>query len=93
MTIKYNRFALFPHTCSKCEKSFWLEPYKHFKMDEYKGIVCVMYVMNICKECSDKIENERMNDADKEVSVMSNYEKERISGALNYKDKNGKVRE
>ena len=57
MTIKYNRFALFPHTCSRCEKSFWLEPYKRFKFDEYKAIACVTYVTTICKECSDKLAN------------------------------------
>ena len=64
MTIKYNRFALFPHTCSKCEKSFWLEPYKHFKVDEYKGIICATYIMNICKECSAEVENNEVGDTD-----------------------------
>lgn len=64
MTIKYNRFALFPHTCSRCERSFWLEPYKHFKIDEYKAIVCCTYVTNICKECSAKVENNEAGDID-----------------------------
>ena len=62
MTIKYNRFALFPHTCSKCEKSFWLEPYKHFKVDEYKVFGCITYITNICKECSAEVENNEVGD-------------------------------
>lgn len=64
MTIKYNRFALFPHTCSRCEKSFWLEPYKHFKMDTYQAFGCVTYVTNICKECSAKVRNDEVGDTD-----------------------------
>lgn len=33
MTIKNNRFAILPHTCSRCERTFWLEPYKHYKIE------------------------------------------------------------
>ena len=64
MRIKYNRFALFPHTCSRCEKSFWLEPYKHFKVNEYKVFGCVTYITNICKECSTEVENNEESDTD-----------------------------
>ena len=64
MKIKYNRFALFPHTCSEGEKSFWLEPYKHFKVDEYKVFGCITYVTNICKECSAKVRNNEDGDTD-----------------------------
>ena len=64
MTIKYNRFALFPHTCSRCEKSFWLEPYKHFKMDAYQAFGCVTYITNICKECSAEVKSNEVGDTD-----------------------------
>ena len=64
MTIKYNRFALFPHTCSRCEKSFWLEPYKHFKMESYQAFGCIEYITNICKECSAKVRNDKAGDTD-----------------------------
>lgn len=55
MEIKYNRFALLPHTCSECKKSFWLEPYKYYKISEERMMGIVDYKMSICKECSDKI--------------------------------------
>jgi hypothetical protein len=64
MTIKYNRFALFPHTCSECGKSFWLEPYKRFKVDEYKVFGCITYITNICKECNAKVESNKAGDTD-----------------------------
>lgn len=28
MILRYNRFALIPHTCNQCEKIFWLEWYR-----------------------------------------------------------------
>ena len=56
MKIKYNRFALLPHTCSKCEKVFWLEPYKHYKVESFSFTGCVEYVTNICKECNEAFE-------------------------------------
>jgi len=55
MEIKYNRFALLPHTCSKCEKSFWLEPYKHYKVTEFRLTGIIDFKTNICKECAKKI--------------------------------------
>jgi len=55
MEIKYNRFALLPHTCAECEKSFWLEPYKYYKISEERMMGIVDYKTHICKECSDKI--------------------------------------
>ena len=56
MKINYNRFALLPHTCSECEKTFWLEPYKHYKIERFSMVGCVEYVTNICKECNEKFE-------------------------------------
>ena len=67
MEIKYNRFALLPHTCSQCGKSFWLEPYKHYKITEYRIMGVIDNVFNACMECSDSInalkggENEQTN--------------------------------
>ena len=55
MKIKYNRFALLPHTCSKCEKAFWLEPYKHYTVERFSGVGCVEYITNICKECNEAL--------------------------------------
>lgn len=59
MKIKYNRFALLPHTCSKCEKAFWFEPYKHCKIESFGVMGCVEYITNICKECAEVLEHER----------------------------------
>ena len=56
MKIKYNRFALLPHTCIKCEKTFWLEPYKRYKMERLSIVGCVEYLTNICKECDKALE-------------------------------------
>ena len=55
MKINYNRFAILPHTCSRCEKTFWLEPYKHYKVESF-SMVCVEYITNICKECNEALE-------------------------------------
>ena len=63
MKIKYNRFAILPHTCSECEKSFWLEPYKHYKVDRFSVAGCVEYITNICKECNEALE--QMEDTQK----------------------------
>ena len=51
MKLIYNRFSLIPHTCSKCEKAFWLEPYKRYKVERFSMFGNVEYVTNICKEC------------------------------------------
>ena len=51
MKLIYNRFSIIPHTCSKCEKAFWLEPYKHYKFERFSMFGSVEYVTNICKEC------------------------------------------
>ena len=62
MKIKYNRFALLPHTCSRCEKTFWLEPYKHYKVEQFAGMGIVEYVTNICKECNEVLEQVKEGD-------------------------------
>ena len=64
MKIKYNRFALLPHTCSSCEKSFWLEPYKHYIVEEF-SLRYVEYETNICKECCNKA-LKQMKEGDRE---------------------------
>lgn len=51
MKLIYNRFSLIPHTCSKCEKTFWLEPYKHYKVERFSMFGTIEFVTNICKEC------------------------------------------
>ena len=56
MTIKNNRFAILPHTCSKCERTFWLEPYKHSKIERWSFTGCVTFVTNICKDCGESID-------------------------------------
>lgn len=56
MTIKNNRFAILPHTCSKCERAFWLEPYKHYKIERWSLTGCVTFVTNICKDCGESID-------------------------------------
>lgn len=52
MKIKYNRFAILPYTCSECQKTFWLELYKHYTVDRFSWAGCVTYITNICKECN-----------------------------------------
>lgn len=54
MTIKYNRFALIPHTCYWCERAFVFEPYKRLSAEEFHGVGIVTYETNICKNCLDK---------------------------------------
>ncbi len=56
MTIKNNRFAILPHTCSECERTFWLEPYKHYKIERWSFTGCVEFVTNLCKDCSASID-------------------------------------
>ena len=56
MRVNYNRFAILPHTCSKCEKSFWLEPYKRYKIEHFSMVGCVEYITSICKGCSKALE-------------------------------------
>ena len=56
MTIKNNRFAILPHTCSKCERTFWLEPYKHYKTERWSFTGCVTFVTNLCKDCGESID-------------------------------------
>lgn len=55
MKIKYNRFALIPHCCSKCEEVFWLEKYKHYKVERISAMGCITFVTNICKKCADEV--------------------------------------
>ena len=57
MKIKYNRFALVPHTCSGCGRTFWLEPYKYSSYDRFSPIggFCII-TTSLCKECSNKVE-------------------------------------
>lgn len=64
MKIKYNRFALLPRTCSRCEKAFWLEPYKHYKIEKFSITGCVEYVTNICKECNEVLEQTEEGDGE-----------------------------
>ncbi len=52
MKLIYNRFSLIPHTCSKCEKAFWLAPYKRYKVERFSMFGNIEYVTNICKECA-----------------------------------------
>ena len=54
--MKNNRFAILPHTCSKCDRTFWLEPYKHYKIERWSFTGCVEYVTNICYDCGKSIE-------------------------------------
>lgn len=49
MTLKYNRIALIPHTCSICNRIFWLEPYR-CNLDDH---LIATFVEPICKECVD----------------------------------------
>lgn len=56
MTIKNNRFAILPHTCSKCERTFWLEPYKYYKIERWSFTGCVEFVTYICKDCGESID-------------------------------------
>ena len=56
MKIKYNRFAILPHCCTECKKTFWLEPYKHCSFKEFRLFGSVEYVTNICKECANNLE-------------------------------------
>ena len=62
MKIKYNRFALLPHTCSNCGKTFWLEPYKYSSYDRFSPIGGFSIVTtSLCKECSDMVEEQGEN--------------------------------
>jgi len=57
MTItKYDRFAIIPKRCYKCNRLFWLEPYDIFYRDI--GIWGHFYEMVKCKKCMDKSESE-----------------------------------
>lgn len=59
MTItKYDRVAIFPKRCDRCNRLFWLEPYNIF----YKLVGIEMYPLkNIeCKNCISKAESEEL---------------------------------
>lgn len=64
MKIKCNRFALLPHTCSNCGKSFWLEPYKYSSFDRFSPIggFCIV-TTSICKECANELDKENKNES------------------------------
>lgn len=54
MTItKYDRFAIIPKRCDKCNRLFWLEPYNVF----YKNVgIREYYLEQIeCKNCAKKV--------------------------------------
>ena len=62
MKIKYNRFALLPHTCSDCGKTFWLEPYKYSSYDRFSPVGGFSIITtSLCKECSNKVEEQGEN--------------------------------
>ena len=57
MTLtKYDRFAIIPKRCDKCNRLFWLESYNVF----YKtvGIESYSFEQIECKNCIHKVENE-----------------------------------
>jgi ribosomal protein S27AE len=56
MTIKNNRFAILPHTCSRCGRAFWLEPYKHYKTKRWSFAGCVTFITNLCTDCGESID-------------------------------------
>lgn len=54
MTItKYDRFAIIPKRCDKCNRLFWLEPYNIF----YKNVGIREYSLEQieCKNCTRKV--------------------------------------
>lgn len=58
MTItKYDRFAILPKRCDRCNRLFWLEPYNIF----YKLVGIESYSLKQieCKNCIDKAEKEK----------------------------------
>lgn len=50
MTLtKYDKFAIVPKRCNRCNRLFWLEPYNiHYKM---VGIGCQSVIEVECKIC------------------------------------------
>ena len=54
MTVKYNRFALIPHTCYECERAFIFEPYKRIKKEEIRVVGVIVHIADFCKNCGDK---------------------------------------
>ena len=59
MDIKYNRFAIVPTVCSKCNRTFWLEPYKRQSTERFSISGCCVLVTDICKYCCDKESEEK----------------------------------
>lgn len=57
MTItKYDRFAIIPKRCDKCNRLFWLEPYNIFYITV--GIEEYFLKQIACKNCIHKKESE-----------------------------------
>ena len=57
MTItKYDRVAILPKRCNRCNRLFWLEPYNKF----CKTVGVGLYSLDLieCKNCMDKTESE-----------------------------------
>ena len=53
MTIAtYDKFALKPTRCSKCNRLFWLERYNYSEMDICISVAPI--IKNKCKECIKK---------------------------------------
>lgn len=48
-----NRFAILPHHCHKCNKYFWLVPYRKQDMIG-KDVNGTFYSASFCNECSNK---------------------------------------
>ena len=54
MTItKYDRFAIIPKRCDKCNRLFWLEPYNIFGRAIGIGGYSIEYIE--CKNCAKKV--------------------------------------
>ena len=64
MTIKNNRFAILPHTCSRCGRTFWLEPYKHYKIERWSFAGCVTFITNLCTDCGESIDEAESEEED-----------------------------
>lgn len=59
MTItKYDRVAVLPKRCDKCNRLFWLEPYNIFY--QIAGIDGPLNFIE-CKNCMDKVEKKEGN--------------------------------
>lgn len=55
--MRYDKFALLPKRCYRCNRLFWLEPYNVYERDIAPSVSILKMI--ICEECLKEKEKKR----------------------------------